>query len=94
MSRAEVGNKALASTVGVSASVPTRWRGGTATPNLGHLVAIAGTVGCNLLWLLTGEGEQRLPVTAATDAADCLREIGGRLSELARQVEDSAESLS
>jgi transcriptional regulator with XRE-family HTH domain len=93
MTKAEVGNDALAASVGVSAGMPTRWRGGAATPSLEHAIAIARALECDLLWLLTGQSEEQTPLSAATGAAERLREIGGRLSELAQQVEDSAESL-
>jgi transcriptional regulator with XRE-family HTH domain len=91
MKKANVGNEALAKSVGVGANVPTRWRGG-ATPSVPHAVAIAAALGCDLRWLLTGRSEQSAPA-AATGAAERLREIGGRLSDLARQAEDSAERL-
>jgi len=92
MKKANVGNEALAESVGVGANVPTRWRGG-ATPSVPHAVAIAAALGCDLRWLLTGQSEQSAPAAAATGAAERLREIGGRLSDLARQAEDSAERL-
>jgi transcriptional regulator with XRE-family HTH domain len=93
MTRAEVRNEALANMVGVSANVPTRWRGGVATPSLPHAIAIAGALGCDLRWLLTGHSEEQTPPSAATGAAERLREIGGRLSELAEEAEDSAARL-
>jgi transcriptional regulator with XRE-family HTH domain len=93
MTKAGVLNEALADTVGVSANMPTRWRGGAATPSLPHAIAIAGALGCDLRWLLTGHSEEQTPPSAASGAAERLREIGGRLSELAQEAEDSAERL-
>lgn len=52
----DVQNQEIAERLGVSKSAITAYLRGSTMPTAGSLVEIAGMTGCNIHWLLTGEG--------------------------------------